>query len=238
MVVFQYDTGILEQFPHLVGGVIIAEGITNPPSTDELKAVYLAEQQAIINKIGDTPLSEIRPLFAWRRAFSSFGVNPTKYRSASEALLRRLTKKGDIPSINTLVDIGNLISIRHAVPVAVFDRTEIVGTVTVHFADGSESYIELHGDEVIHPEIGEVVFSDEEKRVIARRWCWRQSRHSAANPETTDTIITIESHHDGGRADIEQAIHELLLLLEKYAGGRFRHAILGSGNPSSVDIIN
>ena len=39
-------------------------------------------------------------------------------RSAAEALLRRLTKQGSIPSINTLVDIGNLVSIRYALPVA------------------------------------------------------------------------------------------------------------------------
>ena len=47
------------------------------------------------------------------------------------ALLRRLTKKGDIPSINAVVDICNLVSIRYALPVAAFDLAAITGGVTV-----------------------------------------------------------------------------------------------------------
>ncbi len=232
MAIFQYDIAILEKFPYLAGGIILAEDMTNPPPSDELKERYLAEQQAIIERIGDTPLSEIPSLSAWRRALSSFGVNPTKYRSASEALLRRLTKKGDIPSINTLVDIGNLISIRYAVPIAIIDQAEITGTLTVHFADGTERYTELHGDEVIHPDVDEVIFSDEEQRVFARRWCWRQSRHSAANPSTTHAIITIEAHHEGGHNDVENAIQDMLELLEQYAGGGYQHAVLSKHNSS------
>ena len=47
-------------------------------------------------------------------AIRGFGVDPTQYRSAAEALLRRLSKSGEIPSINALVDLGNLVSIRYA----------------------------------------------------------------------------------------------------------------------------
>jgi DNA/RNA-binding domain of Phe-tRNA-synthetase-like protein len=46
--------------------------------------------------------------------FTRFGAKPTQYRCAAEALLRRLAKHGDISPINTLVDIGNLVSIRYA----------------------------------------------------------------------------------------------------------------------------
>src|SRR6202011_6022905 len=128
---------------------------------------FQAEQQIVKQRIGNTPLSQIEALAAWRSTFRAFDVDPTQYRSAAEALLRRLTKKGDIPSINTLVDIGNLVSIRYALPVAVFDTRSIQGTLTVHFAAGSERYTTLGESEVAHPETGEVVFSDrsEERRV-------------------------------------------------------------------------
>ncbi len=119
---FSYDSETVERFPSVVGGVIHADGVTNRPSPAELSAAFMAEQRAVRERIGDTPLSELPTLAAWRGAFRSFGVNPTKYRSAAEALLRRLTKQGDLPSINTLVDLVNLVSIRYALPVAVFDR--------------------------------------------------------------------------------------------------------------------
>ncbi|HZR44668.1 MAG TPA: phenylalanine--tRNA ligase beta subunit-related protein [Ktedonobacteraceae bacterium] len=230
MSTFQYHADILARYPAIVGGVILAQGMTNGPTPDSLLQMYQAEQQAVKQRIGNTPLSQIPSLAAWRSAFRGFNVDPTQYRSAAEALLRRLTKKGDIPSINVLVDIGNLVSIRYALPVAVFDVRAIQGAVTVHFADGTERYTILGQEEEEHPEQGEVVFSDESGLVIARRWCWRQSEPSAAQSDTTDAIITIEAHHVGGHRDIEAALTDLQELITKYAGGTFTTGILDKNN--------
>jgi DNA/RNA-binding domain of Phe-tRNA-synthetase-like protein len=229
MAVFQYHTAILEAYPNLTGGVMLASDLHNGPTPEALKRAYDAEQQAVITRIGRTPLSEIESLAAWRTAFRSFGVDPTQYRSAAEALLRRLTKKGDIPSINTLVDIGNLVSIRYGLPVAVIDRTGIEGAITVRFADGTEQFVNLGQEEVDHPAPGEVIFSDEAKKVIARRWCWRQSDDSGAREETTDVIITVEAHHANALADVEAALVDLRGLLAEYAGGDSVARVLGRG---------
>lgn len=231
MNVFQYSSDILTRYPSVVGGVIFVQGITNGPLPEFLQEDFQAEQQATLQRIGNTPLSQIPSLAAWRSAFRGFGVDPTQYRSAAESLLRRLTKKGDIPSINALVDLGNLVSIRYALPVAVFDTRALQGAVTVHFADGSERYTTLGSDEIGHPEPGEVVFSDETGLVIARRWCWRQSEPSAAQFDTTTAIITVEAHHANGHKDIEAALHDLLTLLHSYAGGDYTTSILDVSNP-------
>ena len=199
MTSFQYDAKIIANYPQLVAGVIVAAGMKNGPTPPQLLDVYLAEQAAVKARIGKTPLSELPSLSAWRRAISAFGVSPTKYRSAAEALLRRLTKKGDIPSINTFVDIGNLVSIRYGLPVAIFDTRQISGAITVHYSDGSERYMELGRAEIMHPEVGEVIFSDEKQMVVARRWCWRQSATSAANESTSEAVVTVEAHHERGR---------------------------------------
>jgi DNA/RNA-binding domain of Phe-tRNA-synthetase-like protein len=232
MNIFQYHPDILTRYPNVVGGVILAQGMTNGPTPASLQEAYQAEQQATLKRIGDTPLSQIKSLAAWRTALRGFGVEPTQYRSAAEALLRRLTKKGDIPSINLLVDLGNLVSIRYALPIAVFDTRAVQGTVTVHFADGSERYTTLGEAEVEHPEPGEVVFSDETGLVIARRWCWRQSEPSAAREDTTNALITVEAHHAEGHRDIEAALNDLLELLRKYAGGEFISGILDAQHPA------
>ncbi len=235
MSTFRYDPDLLARYPSVVGGVILAHGMTNQPTAPDLLQSYQAEQEEVKHRLGDTPLSELPSLAAWRRAFSAFNVNPTQYRSAAEALLRRLTKKGDIPSINTLVDIGNLTSIRHALPVAVFDTRALTGAVTVHFASGEERYTTLGQAEVEHPEPGEVIFSDETGLVIARRWCWRQSEQSAAQLDTTDAIITVEAHHLDGRADVSAALEELQALLKTYAGGGFVTGILDAHHPTITD---
>lgn len=229
---FRYETAILEKYPTIIGGIIRAEGMTNAPTPSALLDEYRAEQQAVLARIGSTPLSQIPSLAAWRGVFRSFGVDPTQIRSAAEALLRRLTKQGDIPSINLLVDLGNLVSIRYGIPVAIVDTQHMSGGITVKFAAGTEPFINLGASEVDHPDVGEVIFTDDNDTVYARRWCWRQSAESAARDTTTNATITAEAHHEGARTDIENAVRDLLALLEKYAGGSFSHAILDQNNPS------
>lgn len=230
--VFQYHAELLARYPGVVGGVIFAEGLQNGPTPAPLLKAYQDEQQAVRDRLGDTPLSQLSSISAWRSAFSRFGVEPTKYRSAAESLLRRLTKKGDIPSINLLVDLGNLVSIRYGLPVAVFDTRAIQGTVTVGFADGSERFTDLGQEEAQPPDPGEVVFTDETGLVLARRWCWRQSEPSAAQPDTTTAIITVEAHHASGLADIEAALADLSHLLTTYAGGTLQKGVLTAANPA------
>jgi DNA/RNA-binding domain of Phe-tRNA-synthetase-like protein len=234
---FQYHPEVLKRYPAVVGGIILADGMTNGPTNGPtapaLAEKFLAEQKAALARIGATPLSELPQLAAWRSALRGFGVDPTAYRVAPEALLRRLTKKGDIPSINTLVDIGNLVSIRYALAVAVFDTRAVTQPITVKFADGPERFTPLFETEVEHPEPGEVVFSDETGLLGARRWCWRQADQSAARDDTTRAIVTIEGHHAGAREDVDQAMADLLALMGEYVGGEFTTAVLDKDHPST-----
>ena len=229
---FRYDPTLLGQFPNIVGGVILLQNVVNTPSPAQLIVAYHGEQSLIKHRIGDTPLSELPSLSAWRSTFSAFGIPPTKYRNAAEALLRRLTKKGDIPSINMLVDIGNLISIRYALPVAIFDIRELIGSLTVRFATGTERFTELGSDEIAHPEVGEVIFTDDSGLVFARRWCWKQSHQSAASLDSHDLLFTIEAQHESGSTDIKHAISDLQSLLKTYTGATYPSAILTSNHPT------
>ena len=221
MIPFRYDPAIIERFPKLSAAALKGSGLSNGPSPEELRRLYLQEQQAVLERIGRTPLSEIGTLAAWRSAFRQFGVDPTQYRSAVEALLRRLTKKGDIPSINRIVDICNLVSIRHGLPIAGVDLRQVQGAITVHFAAGSEKFTPLGVSEPEQPEPGEVIFSDEAGLVVARRWCWRQSEESAAREETREAVFTIEAQHEGGQETVAQALADLNALLDQFTGGSY-----------------
>jgi DNA/RNA-binding domain of Phe-tRNA-synthetase-like protein len=226
MTYFRYHPDIQARYPNVAGAVILASGVQNGASSPDLHAAYTTEQAAVKARIGSTPLSELPSLAAWRAAFRAFAVDPTQYRCAAEALLRRLTKQGDIPSINALVDCGNLISIRYGLPVAVFDRRALAGGLTVRFASGSEAFYDLGSSEPTHPDAGEVIFTDETNAVFARRWCWRQSDGSAARAETTDVLITIEAQHAAGRADVEAAQRDLLALLATHVGGAHEASLI------------
>ena len=191
MPLFGYDVAILERYPGVVAGVIHASGVVNGPPPDGLTDEFRAEQSDVRDRIGDTPLSGLPSLAAWRRVFRGFGVDPTHYRSAAEALLRRLTKQGELPSISALVDLANLVSIRHALPVAVFDLRAVQVGLAVRFARGDEPWADLGASETDHPDPGEVIFVDAADRVHARRWCWRQSQASAVRADTVEILVTV-----------------------------------------------
>jgi DNA/RNA-binding domain of Phe-tRNA-synthetase-like protein len=227
---FVYNRELLAQFPEIVGGVLYVTGLRNGPSPDELTTAFLADQEQVRTR-GVSP-TETPALTAWRSAFRRFGVNPTQYRNAAEALLRRLDKKGDLPSINCLVDIGNLVSIRYALPVAIFDTRALTSPITVYPARGDERFVELDSQAIAHPEPGEVIFADATGLVAARRWCWRQSAESAARPDTTTALVTVEAHHAGAAADIAAAVADLDALLQRFASGNAITAVLDATQPS------
>jgi DNA/RNA-binding domain of Phe-tRNA-synthetase-like protein len=207
--VFAYDAAIVDRYPAVRAGFIHATGLINAPSAPGLLYDYRAEQDAVARRLLTTPIADLPSIAAWRRAFTRFGAKPTQYRNAAEALLRRLTKHGDIPTINSLVDIGNLVSIRYSMPVAVVDLAGVAGGITVRFATGDEAFTDLGSSAPVNPEPGEVIFVDDSNVVCSRRWCWRQSAETATSESTVEALIVVEGLHDGAEADVADAVHDL-----------------------------
>jgi DNA/RNA-binding domain of Phe-tRNA-synthetase-like protein len=214
--VLAYDDAIIERFPTIRAGVIRATRLSNGPSPPGLLEEYRGEQRAAAQRLEATAIADLPQVAAWRRVFAEFGAKPTRYRNAAEALLRRLSKHGDVPTVNALVDIGNLVSIRHVMPVAVFDRDRVTGAITVRFATGDEPFADLGSSDTLHPDPGEVVFVDGDGVVSARRWCWRQSAKSAIGLHTVEALIVVEGHHDTAGQDVESALGDLASLLVSY----------------------
>src|SRR6266545_3327735 len=130
---FQHSSEIWRGFPELVPGVLVVDGITGDASVDHRVARLTAIAEARLANSSEGELPEIQ---AWRRAFSRMGLKPTQYRCASESLLRRLRKERSLPQIHPVIDVCNAIATAFAIPVAVFDVSEIAEYVEVRFAAG------------------------------------------------------------------------------------------------------
>jgi DNA/RNA-binding domain of Phe-tRNA-synthetase-like protein len=231
---FAYADAVTQRYPTIRAGVVHATGLANGPSPPGLLDDYRAGQQAASERLEATAIAELPSIVAWRRVFSGFGAKPTQYRNAAEALLRRLAKHGDIPTLSTLVDLGNLVSIRHALPVAVFDLANIAGSITVRFATGEESFTDLGSADRVAPDPGEVIFVDRNNVVSARRWCWRQSAHSATNQATVEALMIVEGHHDTAGHDVQAALTDLTALLAAHQPhSQTRSYLLSPANPST-----
>ncbi len=84
--------------------------------------------------------SAIAPLAAARTLYKSFGMEPSRHRPSSEALLRRVLKGKDLYRINSAVDSCNLASLVFLLPVGMYDLDRIEGDVTVRVGAEGDAY--------------------------------------------------------------------------------------------------
>lgn len=202
---FSYAPAISHDFPELATQVLRVHGVTAGVCASAEVAPFLDQAR---QRLAQAPESELPEIQAWRRGFGRMGLKPTQYRCAAEALLRRLRKEGGLPSLHPLVDLCNAASVAFAIPVAVLDLDRIGGGLQVRPALGTETYETLSGD-MEHPEPGEIIFADAAGRAHARRWCNRQSGHSAVKEHTADALIVAEALHATAPADTERLMARL-----------------------------
>ena len=75
-----------------------------------------------------------------RALFHALGIDPTKHRPSSEALLRRVLQGRGLPEVNPVVDACNLCSLEHQMPLGLYDRDVIRGEVVARLGRGGEGY--------------------------------------------------------------------------------------------------
>src|SRR5918999_1138853 len=223
---FRHSDAIWRDFPELVPGVLFAQGIGS-----EVVRPQVARFAAIAeSRLAGSSEAELPEIQAWRRAFSRMGLEPTRYRSASESLLRRFRKEGSLPEIHPLVDLCNAVSLAFAIPIAAFDVAQISEYVEVRYATGTETYVAFSG-EVETPAEREVVFADALGRVHARRWTNRQSGLSAVRPSTRTVLLVAEAMHESGHGDVEELLATLAAQLSSTWSVRPSSAILSQASP-------
>lgn len=224
---FEHSNEIWSDFPELVPGVLVAEGITKDVSVAARAREY---NDITAARLASAPESEFPEIQAWRRAFSRMGLKPTQYRCAAESLLRRFRKEGPPPRIHPLVDICNAVSTAFAIPIAVFDTAEIEDYLEVRYASGDETYLTFAGG-IENPEEHEVIFADAKNRVHARRWTNRQSRYSAVSDSTSTVLIVAEALHGSAADDVPRLLAAVTGELGKIWSASATSALLSSTSP-------
>ncbi|KQT54792.1 hypothetical protein ASG43_04330 [Aureimonas sp. Leaf454] len=195
---FEHSHVVRAAFPNLVCSTLRIGGLTSDVDASPFSRLHIDRARDRLSRQSEGDWPEIQ---AWRRAFSAMGLKPTQYRCAAEALLRRLRKDGELPSLHPLIDICNAISVAFAIPIAVFDTDRIEGGLMVKPAQGDERYHAFSGA-METPEPGEIIFADGEGRAHSRRWTNRQSAASAVGPVTSNALIVAEALHTDADADM------------------------------------
>ena len=226
---YSIQMAIFERFPGYVRGVVVAHDVVNGPSPESLSQLLRDAEQSVRDRLDIEHLTEDPHIKSWRDAYRSFGAKPSEYRSSIEAMARRALRGNELPSINALVDIGNVISLRHLLSAGGHAIDVLAGDIELGFATGGEIFIPFGSSEPEHPLPGEVVFV-EGATVLTRRWTWRQANHTLTLPETTAIEFNVDGLPPVTADEVMTACRELADLVRRFCSGTSRIELLSEGN--------
>ena len=121
-------------------GLLEADGLDlerTPPEFERERDEIVARLAAQF--VGRAP-ADIPGVAETRALFHQLDIDPTKTRPSSEALLRRVLQGKGMPRVNLAVDVCNLCSLEHQLPLGLYDREQIAGGLRVRVGREGEGY--------------------------------------------------------------------------------------------------
>ena len=125
-------------------GVLAIDGVRIVGRAEAMNAP-LADAEARLRRAGERPglVSAVRTMY------KRVGIDPTKTRPSSEALLRRVRKGEPLPRVNAAVDVCNWCSVETQVPYGLYDLDRVEGDVVLRLGTAGEEYAGIR-KEVVH----------------------------------------------------------------------------------------
>jgi DNA/RNA-binding domain of Phe-tRNA-synthetase-like protein len=126
--------------PRFVGAAVEAQVVNSKycvPLWDEIHEY----EERFRRELTTESLKELSGIAATRAVYKKCGKDPSRYRPASEQLIRRMLQGKELYQIDTLVDLVNLASIAFGYSIGGFDADKFVGdTLTLGVGREGEPY--------------------------------------------------------------------------------------------------
>lgn len=131
---------IAEVCPVFVGACVDAQ-VENTAYCEELWDEIHQIEERFRRELTTESLKELTSIAATRAIYKKCGKDPSRYRPASEALIRRVLQGKELYQIDTLVDLINLASMAYGYSIGGFDASKFVGdTLTLGVGREGEPY--------------------------------------------------------------------------------------------------
>jgi DNA/RNA-binding domain of Phe-tRNA-synthetase-like protein len=161
---------------------------------------------------------------AYRDFYWRIGIDPTKTRPSSEALVRRLLR-GKWPKINPVVDAGNIASARHLVPIGIYDLERFTPPARIVLASGGEVFEPIGGEEERVPANTPIMVDS--RGVVMHLYPHRDSRITMVRPETRCVLVVAAGVPGVSMARLKGTVAEVQRLL----------GVLGWHSCDSIEIV-
>lgn len=190
------------------------------PSTGQQLAMATLDAELATEHRGRTP-AEIAGLQAARRLYRAAGVDPTRTRPSSEALLRRVLKGQGLPTVNSAVDACNELSLRLLLPLGLYDASRIQGPVTLRKGREGEGYPGIRKEDVHLT--GRLALFDERGPFGSPT---SDSPRTCVTEVSTELLLVVFAPGDIPSAGLEEALALGADIFAHWCGSRAGDAIL------------
>jgi len=207
-------------FPNLQALICSVNGLE---VTQEKNKIFEFKNHIITNvktKYELDTLRDISNFRAYRDFYWRVKIDPTKIRPASEALVRRILAEKPIPSINTVVDVYNLVSISTEISIAAFDRDTIDGELVLRYADTGEPFRGIGWSEWKNMKGGEIVVSDKSKLVAI--YPYRDADDSKITTQSKNALFLICGAPGIEIQYLKETAHTTIEQITRFCGGTGR----------------
>ncbi|MBG9772978.1 B3/4 domain-containing protein [Brevibacillus laterosporus] len=152
------DATLLEKLPGFSLGMIHYSGMSLSSSPKMLmgRMNYFIESLRIEHSL--ETMKNIPNLSYWRAGFKALGIDPSRYRPSSEALLRRILQGNPFHWVNSAVDINNFLSIMHFLPFGLYDVHKLQLPIRCQLGTENDVYSALNGRDVTMN--GKIILAD------------------------------------------------------------------------------
>ena len=169
--------------------VIVLDDLSLRKSTNEFEEYEKVTFQEIRSHSTLKRLSDDPVFRSYRDLYWTFGMDPTKQRVSSEALHRRVLKGLNLWRISDLVDVANLASAYHKIPIGLIDDAQRTGDLTVRTAEKGEIFTRIGGD-TISCRGREIVLADDEK-IICFGFATHDSEATKVTKESKRVLLLL-----------------------------------------------
>jgi DNA/RNA-binding domain of Phe-tRNA-synthetase-like protein len=201
------------ELPGVKLGVVEADGVHVAPADVGLTQQMEQTCERIRREFTVESLADAEATRAVRAMFRAWGVDPSKYRPSSEALLRRVAQGKGLYRVSNVVDIGNLGSIETVWPFGCYDRARISPLVAFRHGASGELY-EGIGKRTWHLK-GRPILSDGEGPFGSPI---SDSTRSMVTESAHEILAVIYAPSGASDASIENAMARLCDRLSRFGG--------------------
>ncbi len=226
-----WSKDVVADFPSLSLGYLKIIGVRVMPRNEAMDQFIREKERYLRSKYRLESLKDVPIIRKYRDFFWRMGIDPTKVRPASEALLRRILRGKGLPRISNVVDAYNLASVESLITLSAYDLSKINPPLKVRYADTNEEVLLIGGRRrILNGE--EIVLADASGILCV--YVHGDAERSKVRRSTRELLLVAYGAPSIEEEYLVKALEIAMKYIVRFSGGTPRNIVISSPNKGDL----